>query len=484
MFALSRRPYGRGARRLPDDRPSRDLLRSLRMITLAWGFGAAWMYITTGGALTRFAKHLGLPEFGFGLLAAVPFVGSLLQIPASYFIERYGHRKFIFVTAGLLNRLLWLAIALIPWVVPKAWWWTSLVGLIALSAFASHAANPGVMACFADIVPRPVRGRYFSRRAQVGQATGLLVTVLVGCALDRAALLDSVALQRTLSIILGSASLLGAADFLILAFLNDRELTPPNRSLRLSTMLAEPLRNRSFRHFLGYNATLMFGLGYVGQYIWLYVFDVVGLTNTQASLLLVAIPLLIAMVSLPVWGRAIDRYGRRPVLIIAGVLIAGGAAAWVAVTGAGWLLGYSIAALAMFAFPGVDLASFSMLLGHTSSKRSTSGGSAYVAVNSLVIAIAGTASGLFGGLVAQVLRDWHGSLFGWPLTYHGVLFLLSGMLRLAALGWLVGIEDRGACSVGQALAHIRLGAVTRIRNAVAAPVRGIGRLAGVSIHPR
>ena len=41
------------------------------------------MYITTGSALTQYAKTMHMSKFGFGLLAAMPFAGLLVQISAS-----------------------------------------------------------------------------------------------------------------------------------------------------------------------------------------------------------------------------------------------------------------------------------------------------------------------------------------------------------------------------------------------------------------
>ena len=40
---------------------------------VAWIFGAAWLYLTTGAVFTRFAKLLNMPAFGYGVLAALPF---------------------------------------------------------------------------------------------------------------------------------------------------------------------------------------------------------------------------------------------------------------------------------------------------------------------------------------------------------------------------------------------------------------------------
>jgi hypothetical protein len=52
------------------------------LVTLAWIFGSAWQAATGGAALTRFAQGLGANEFPFGLRAALPFIASLLSVPA------------------------------------------------------------------------------------------------------------------------------------------------------------------------------------------------------------------------------------------------------------------------------------------------------------------------------------------------------------------------------------------------------------------
>ena len=64
-----------------DDRESATR-RALRLVTTAWAFGAAWMFTVQGAAMTRYAKMLGLPQFWFGVFAALPFIGALAQLPA------------------------------------------------------------------------------------------------------------------------------------------------------------------------------------------------------------------------------------------------------------------------------------------------------------------------------------------------------------------------------------------------------------------
>ncbi len=448
-----------------------NLRSSLRRVTLSWAFGSLWMYITTGAALTRYAKLLHMPEYGFGLLAAVPFVSALAQLPASYVMEHYGGRKRLFLAAGLFHRSMWVLVAAIPWFVPDAWWWLSLLGLLAISSLAGHVATPGVYGWFADLVPRQVRGRYFSRRMQVGQLVGLVVTTVVGLVLDQAGAIGDAALRRTISVGLVSAALCGVLDFVILSTVSDPPGRAPDPSVHFWGMLGGPLRNRNFRRYLAYNATLTFGLGYVGQYVWLYAFDVVKLNNTVANLTLVGAPLIVALICTPFWGRLIDRMGRRPILIIAGVLIAPGAAVWILVTKDNLWWSYILILISVFAWPGVDLANFNLLLGLTASHSADHHGSAYVAANSIVVAIAGALSGVFGAAIAGAMKDWHGQFLWWPLTYHGLLFLISGGLRLGALLFVLPLEDRGAYATRRAIRDAVASLHSNLHHSLVVPVR-------------
>lgn len=469
------------------ERPT-DLRGSLRTVTLAWAFGAAWLYATTGAALTRYAKLLGMPEFGFGLLAALPFVGALVQLPVSYFIERYGQRKRLFVIAGVVHRLMWLGVAAIPWLVPDAWWWIGLLGLMTISSVAGHAAVPGVLSWLADLVPSRIRGRYFSRRIQVGQLVGLAVTVAIGQAMDAAEVVSPAVLRRTVSLILGASALFGALDFLILWRVPERQAHLPDLGFSLGQLLRQPLADANFRCYLGYSGTMTFSLGYVGQFIWLYVFDVLEMSNRQANALLVALPLLISLLTFPLWGRLTDRLGRRPVLIIAGLCVVHGAAIWVFVTRETWWLGYLPVVLATAAWPGVEIASFNLLLEIAESKGRLPGGegqppstqtraSAYIAVNSVVVAVAGTLSGVFGGALASGLAHWRGTILGWPLTYHGLLFLISAALRVVALAWILNIDEPGAHTTRAAFRYMRANIYSNLQQAIFMPLRRIGLLA-------
>ena len=451
-----------------------ELRWALRQVFMAWWFGAAWLALTTGATLTQFAKSVHLSEFGFGLLAAIPFMAALVQMPASFLMERFGHRKLVFMCGNLVHRSLWLAIAAIPWVFPEAARATGLITLMLVSAVMGNVTVPSWYSWIIDIVPARIRGRYFSRRIQAGQIVNFCLTIAVGVVLDWAAGISGVALSRVLSALLAAGAVLGVIDILYFARIPDRSAPASNRHYGFAEMVWQPLQNRSFRHYLAFTATITFSTGYIGQFAWLYAFDVLKTTNMQANLMLIAWPLLTALMALPFWGRMIDRLGRKPVALITTALVIPGGAAWVLVTGDHWFPAYAGVLLAAFAWSGVDLASYNILLGlvgRHKGERNT----AFVALNSIVVAASGTLSGLFGGLLARSLSGWQGSLWGIPLTYHGILFLLSGLFRLLAVVWLRGIDDPRAFSARDALRYMATDMYSNLQNTVLVPVRLAGR---------
>lgn len=460
--------------------PPVDLRRSLRYVFLAWGFfGSAWFFCVNGAPLTRLAKQLHLSEFGFGLLAALPWAAALIQLPASLFLERFGHHKPLFIISGAIHRAVWLGMALVPWVLPAAWQSRAMLLLVFLSAALNHIATPVWVTWMANLVPRQIRGRFFSRRSQMGQLVGIVVTVSLGLVMDWAARHGDRRLLEVLTVAMGLGGLVGVLDFLLFLPVPAPGLGTRNPGVGIWQLIRHPLSDPNFRRLLGFSATLTFGTGFVGQFLWLHAFDVIGLSNTQATLMIMMGPMVMALFATRFWGRIIDRLGRKPVLIICSSLVIPGSVVWIFITKEHWVPGYLGVLVATFAWTGIDLSLFNLMLGMTESLQGRRYGSAYVAINSVIVAVAGFLSGIFGGSVASWVGDWRGQLFGlWPFTYHGVLFCVSGMLRAAALLWLPRLEDKGAYRTRDSLRHVGLSLVSSVQDMVILPgrlVRRVGR---------
>jgi hypothetical protein len=88
-------------------------------------------------------------------------------------------------------------------------------------------------------------------------------------------------------------------------------------------------------------------------------------------------------------------------------------------------------------FTGIEIANFNLVieLSGSDGDGGAKGSSSYVAVNTIVINLAGLLGGLASGAIAQAMGDWHWRPAGAFKTfnYFDVLFALSALLRLAAV---------------------------------------------------
>lgn len=409
-------------------------------MNIAAGFGAAFIAIT-GTVLTRYGQTLNLSPFAFGLLSTLPFLTALIQIPASLALERFGGRRNIAIFSTMLQRFLWLAIAAVPWIFPHAWWWLGLLIFLGLANFAGHAGIPALTSWSADLVPSRLRGRYFALRGQISRIITVPICLILGWLLDKAQGMDI--LQLTISMLLVIASLLGITDNLLYLKLPDPWQRPQSSGLRLHDIISKPLKDRHFRFFLAYTGFMTLATAFIGPFVWLYLTEVVQETNSEAIFMTMIGTSLVSLLGMRFWGKVIDRWGSRRVMLTAGLFIINGATSWLFVTQNSKWSGYLVAIISSFAWPAVELAVNNLLYSMSETGRGLTSrlGSAYVALTSTVIAISGTISGLFGGWVGQQMQHWHGSLFGWPLTYHFILFTLSAILRIIALLFVFGFKD-------------------------------------------
>lgn len=451
------------------------LRRSLRQVTMAWIFGAAWFFTVNSAAYTKYGELLGLSKFMFGLLAALPCAASLIQIPASYLIEKFGHQKVVFIVSGMMHRATWILVGLVPFILPHAWWATGLLAFVFLQALIGSIPVPIWYTWMGELVPSSIRGRYFSRRTQVGQFVGLLMILAVGVLLDLAEEAgSSMVVLDTISLMMVAAGVVGMVDFIFFLPVIPPSKPAPNTGVGLAQMLGKPLADRNFLRFLGFWATMMFGIGFVGQFLWLYLLQELQFGKLKVNILLLGAPLLITMAGVWLWGRLIDRFGRKPVLVICGLMVVFGSVAWIFVTRDHLWLGYAVVVVATFAWPGIDLANFNILLGMCETLGARKYRMGYIVIFSMVGALAGFASGIAGGMIAQWLGDWRTTILGWPLTYHGVLFIISGVLRLIALIWLIGLVDARAYGARETLKYMAVELVSGIQQAASIPFRVAG----------
>jgi MFS family permease len=149
-------------------------------------------------------------------------------------------------------------------------------------------------------------------------------------------------------------------------------------------------------------------------------------------MILVATPMVAQLLVLGIWGRAADRMGKRPLLILSSIGLAPVALGWCFVMPGGLWLGYFLSAAGAALWAAVEVVNMNLVLESASMENETGGGSSYAAVNMVIINVAGCLGGLAAGLVAQMLSQWHWQPTGSikSFSFYDVLFVASAGLRV------------------------------------------------------
>ncbi|HUW83239.1 MAG TPA: MFS transporter [Phycisphaerae bacterium] len=451
------------------------LRRSLQLVTAAWGFGAFFFAATGGTALPELAKELGGTPFFYGLLGAVPFLATGIQLPVCWIIERTRRRKWLFVCCVGLQRLLWLAVAALPLLLPSGPEWRDVrlatLLLVYFLAFSLGAVgNPTWMGWMADLIPPRIRGRYWAFRRRVGLLVSVPTALLSGWFIDRASS-GSLGLPNGLAIVFTVAAICGTIDILLFALVPEIPKQPSEVRLTWTNLVLSPLRDRSFRRYLYFSTLLLFSTGgMIGHFLQRNLREVVQMSNMTVNVVLLIAPSVGWYLSCGWWGRACDRWGNRPVLIVASTCVIPLAAMWCLITPGLWWVGPLIPLAGGMAWSGLELASTNIMLGFAEGGRLSS----YQAIGSIVAGIGGVCGPLLAGTIAQVLTGWSVRIGPLTLVNYHVLFLLSSLLRCLVVPLARRLEEPGARPARDVLRLTAGNVFNATRSFVLMPIRMVG----------
>ena len=526
-----------------------QLRQSLRVVTVAWMYGVVWATFIGGDQMRSFCVMLGFNDREFGLMGAIPYLATLGQLAAAVLVERSGLRKYQFVDCTTLHRLLWLVIAIIPLVsLPRQ----VAVNLVLVVMLASHLlasmGGPAWWTWMSDLIPKKIRGRYFANRTRIATFISIVFVVVMSVILDKVSIsgrpetqVAQPMLMWTICAMLILSTLCGVMD--ILLFRRIREVLPPIHSdqpARPSAamfyvarpftqtvggyanylwrwmgeagrqLLVDPLKNRVFRNYALYGATITFSMTVSTWYYWRTSTEWLGFSKLGSNVLFLGIGPLAGILTTSLWGKLIDTWGRKPVLSVATILTMASVVPWLIATretpaptfiaaALGWassvmggwlgnpqfhlmregapvgafLCGALGCILGGTAWTGVNLAQTSVMLGFGDGE----GRSKFVAASAVIISIGGTLGGVIGGDIAQRLGSLqHAPLHLGPLVWCNwhITILAALVFRVVSLFWLHGMPDPGARPVMELLRYVGANAYNAVFNKIFYPLRVFG----------
>ena len=378
-----------------------------------------------GAALTGWALHLGMTPKLVGLVGALPVVAQVLQLGGAFLTARFGHRRTALVAVAL-SRQTFVPLALLPWLPlgPEG-----RRALLLVAAGAHHGlgiiATNAWNAWMGEMVPPTLRGRYFGARTALCTTAGGACALAAGLALDRGQRVA--AAGRVLQALAVVASLAGALSVYLMSRQHAEPLRrePGRWALRAMT---RPLRDPRARRVVAYSMAWNGACGLSAPFFGLYLLRDLGtgyaLFAAQGAGLA-----LTRMASAAAWGRAVDRFGSKRVLVVCTSGLALSPLAWLACgPGRLWPLALETAAGGLF-FGGHGVASFALPLSVAPERERPF----YIAA----VAVA-------GGAAFAVTSALGGAFADLAVVQAPLRLLLAGSatLRLVALGAAWALPDR------------------------------------------
>lgn len=437
----------------PHDSLSRQQIRS----------GLKWLYvegiaslgfnsILNSGFLTAYALLLGANVFQVGFLGATPFIFQPLQLLFVPLTDGLRRRKLLSMLTRSLITLLWIPMALLPFLDGPAFGRVAgLMILASLQGILRSLIAVNWQSWLRDLIPGPLMGHVFARRLAFGSVSAVVFSLASSLFVDywRTTGGEGVELQGyTIMLLFGTATL-GLMSPLCMARIPELRMhrsTEPRKSLLDG--LGAPVRDPEFRRILIFLFMRTFYTTLATPFFAVYM-----LQQLEYPISVVIAFTALSQVAnawiLQLWGNYVDRFGAKAIMLASSSLMMLILPVWSLVAsvdrgtvGSGYLV-YGLIAFCMILLglstAGANVATGVMIMKRTKGQNSN----AYLSTASIAGSLGAAMGPLFGGRLIDVLLqrqlvinvEWTG-----PEATHGFTGLtLGGYEFLFQLAFVLGL---------------------------------------------
>ena len=418
---------------------------------------AAWASLTgslSGGVvLVAFALALDAGPLAIGMLAAIPFLAQIAQLPGITLIERLRQRKRLAVWVITASRVVILSIALLPFVPDRRLAITLLVAAQVAICLAGSLGACAVNSWLHQLIRPEGMGAFFSRRLLWGTLLGSVGTLLAGQLIEHATGRDRLFAFAAAFV---AAAFAGFTSSWYLARTPEPVMTGEPSRERLADTLRRPLRDTNFRNLLIFLGSWTVASNLAAPFLTVYLMSQLGLSLGVVTALGVLGQLANAM-ALYLWGRVSDRMANKSVLAVAlPVYFVCTAALVLAYQPDRPALGLALL-FVLHVVMGAAAGGIGLATGNLGLKLAPQGqGTAYLAMVGIVSAVGGGLAPLVAGAAAEsfdarqlsfVMR-WdepglRSELPVFAIAHWEFLFIISALLGLYVLHRLSRVVESG-----------------------------------------
>ena len=389
---------------------------------------------------------LQLSESSYGIIASLPAWCNIIQLFAMPAMTRRVSQKSICLAFSWVHLLCWALLAATLPYIPHDGTWPAVVFMISLfgaSSFAFAIINISWTSWIQEWLPKRSRGKYLGRRNRILQCGMVLFLIVASQTIKAFANED---LTRGFQWIIATGILLRAISIVLQQRIYSREDASLDRVGSLTSKFKIILRHKSLFRFILFGAAFGLTANFMGPFFPVFMLKALDMAANEVGYAVV-IATTTGALSMPVWGKLVDRHGCRPTLIItlSSWMINGYLFFWTSPE-SHWLV-YSIFAIGGVFGAGFLFGSFSMLLKLVPQEAKT----ASISLNLAATSLAGALSPIAGGFViewAQARTDDFLSVFHTLAAIHHTLVLLTVLI-------LFTIDEPKSSSIRQAVGSMR-----------------------------
>ena len=391
--------------------------RSMKSIT-ADGMAYSVMAGLGDAYLPAALVFLGATNFWIGMLTALPqLFGGVAQAFSLSLLRLVKDRKLMVMAGALFQALTWLpVIALLIW--PNELSVPLIIFFFSLGSGTSLMTNPVWSSWVADRVETNERAGCFANRNR------LMQVMLFAATFGGGMLVAQLEVYYAAAAAFGIVFCVSFLARLFSAYFHSRTTGVPyeiklmNEIQMKHLFLLPSYKNELW--FLAFVALMNFAVQFSSPFFTPYMLNTLGM-GVEAFGILTALSIITKIICFPYWGKVIDRFSNRSVLIATAFMAPLVPLLWL-FSGNFWMLAI-FQVFSGFIWAGYDSAMFNTSLSLVSRELRPSFISKYNAFSCIANAAGALAGGFF-------LTMYPGAML---LGFSGILlvFLLSGVMRLA-----------------------------------------------------
>lgn len=269
--------------------------------------------------IVPFAVYLGASALEVGFITAFPaLLAAWAQLFSMWLLKKFKTKKWLIIGLVIIQASLFIPIALIPFIFQtnQVLW---LILFYTLSLLIGALATPLWNSWMKEIIPSKIIGSYFGFRNSVVGGVSLIFFLIFGFSLK----LFEIELAFIFLGIFLTASLSRFIAAIIFTKITEKKNNVFFEKEQNFLEFAKELKNSNFGTFVLYGSLMSFSIALTGPFVSYHLLNNIGLKNDYIMYTLIISSTLVAtLISMPYWGKLIDRYGMIKVLKASSFLVA------------------------------------------------------------------------------------------------------------------------------------------------------------------